>query len=87
MTVLLFAPNGTGRFIHSDEAADVARAVGSITVRRASHVEPTPDGRWAADMSPVRLGVTLGPYDTRREALDAEREWLESNDVPIPREE
>jgi len=84
---MLFAPNGTGRFIHSDEAAAVARAVGVLSVRRASHVEPTADGRWAADMSPVRLGVTLGPYDTRREALEAEREWLEMHDVPVPREE
>jgi len=81
---LIVDNTGGVRFVYSDAAAAVARAVGTLTTRRASHVEPTHDGRWAADMSPVRIGVTLGPYDTRQEALDAERDWLEYNDIPIP---
>lgn len=85
MTKMIVDQNGVSRFIFSDEAAAVAREVGTLTIRRASHVEPTHDGRWAADMGPVCPGVSLGPYDTRAEALAAEREWLEMNDVPIPK--
>ncbi len=76
--------SGSARFVYSDALAAVAREAGTLTIRRASHVEPTADGRWAADMSPVRLGVNLGPYDTREEALEAERLWLQENDIPIP---
>src|SRR4051794_33699093 len=34
-------------------------ALGAPSVTRASRVEPTPDGRWTADLSPVG-GPTLG---------------------------
>jgi hypothetical protein len=44
-------------------------------IKRASHVEPTEDGQWMADMGPVD-GPVLGPYDTRQEALDHEVDWL-----------
>ena len=48
-------------------------------VSRASHVEPCdlPDGRkaWTADLSPVR-GPTLGPFSSRKEAVEAEQVWL-----------
>ena len=45
-------------------------------IERASHVEPCDDGRWTADMKPSGGGV-LGPFETRRDALEAEVEWLE----------
>jgi len=79
---MIFDAAGNCRFIHSDELADIAP--GPLTIRRASHVEPTDDGRWTADLSPVG-GPVLGPYSRRRVALDAEVEWLKSNDVPVPR--
>lgn len=41
-------------------------------------MEPTVDGRWTADLSPV-AGPTLGPFNTRRAALDAEVAWLIKN--------
>ena len=47
-----------------------------VTIKRASHVEPTKDGQWTADMSPVSPGVILGPFAKRSEALQAERDWL-----------
>ena len=86
MTLLLFPPTGSVRFIHSDAAAAVARAVGPLTIRRASHVEPTADGRWAADMTPVGGPAIIGPFDTRQEALDNEVDWLLMNDIPVPTE-
>jgi hypothetical protein len=81
--VLKFSPDGTCRFIHDDFLADLAREAGDLTIRRASHVEPTEDGRWTADLSPVG-GPVLGPYVRRSAALGAELEWLWKNDVPVP---
>mgnify|MGYP007059525444 FL=1 len=50
-------------------------ALGRLCIRRGSHVEPTDDGEWVADLSPVD-GPQLGPFLTRSLALDAERAWL-----------
>jgi len=80
-----FEADGSARFLYDDDLAAVAAMVGGLTVRRASHVEPTADGRWTADMAPV-LGPVLGPYDTRKEALDAERQWLIEHGIPVPKE-
>ena len=52
------------------------RCLGLLTISRASHVEPTEEGRWAADLSPVQ-GPTLGPFHRRSEAIAAECAWLE----------
>jgi hypothetical protein len=52
--------------------------IGSLTIRRASHVEPTADGRWTADLSPVG-GPLLGPFAGRGVALTAEQAWLNAN--------
>jgi len=50
---------------------------GKPEIRRDSHVEPDEYGRWFADISPVD-GPTLGPFDKRSEAIDAELEMLNS---------
>ena len=60
-----------------DEAIDL-RALGRLTIRRASHVEPDANGDWIVDLSPV-TGPRLGPFPSRRHALDAERGWLEQH--------
>ena len=57
-----------------DEALDL-REIGKLQITRASHVEPDAEGYWFADMGPV-CGLVLGPYGSRTEALQAEREWL-----------
>lgn len=67
-------PAGTIEFIYHDALRPLV-AAGHAHIRRASHVEPTPDGRWTADLSPMH-GPILGPYLTRAEALDAETDWL-----------
>ena len=50
---------------------------GRLKIRRASHVEPTADGLWTADLSPLG-GPILGPFDRRSAALAAEQTWLET---------
>ena len=47
-----------------------------VEIRRASHVEPTADGQWTADLSPIDGGPLLGPFPMRAEALAAEAEWI-----------
>jgi hypothetical protein len=54
------------------------RALGLLTIRRASHVEPDSCGQWVADLSPVG-GSVLGPFSTRSQALDAEQNWLNAH--------
>ena len=68
---IIILPGGEVRCVY-DEAIDL-HELGTPEIRRASHVEPTQDGRWLADLSPVGRPV-LGPFWTRSEALTAEVE-------------
>lgn len=74
--------DGTLHFIWSDKLIELLET-GRGEVRRASHVEPTDRGLWGADLSPVD-GPLLGPFRTRREALDAEVAWLKENYMGVP---
>lgn len=74
MASVIVQPDGTTQFIYHDELLPL-KALGSYSARRASHVEPSDCGLWTADLSPVQ-GPILGPFETRREALDAEVAWL-----------
>ena len=69
---------GDLKFIYDDELMAELADVGQPTIRRASHVEPTTDGRWEADLSPVG-GPKLGPFDFRSQALHTEAQWLEEH--------
>ena len=57
------------------EKIDLA-VLGSLSIVRASCVEPNEHGQWLADLSPVG-GPCLGPFSLRSEALAAEQIWLE----------
>ena len=57
--------------------------LGTISIRRASHVEPDANGHWWADLNPVQ-GPRLGPFDRRSAALAAERDWLEQHWPSVP---
>lgn len=74
--ILKFTPEGTAFGIYGElvELSSLGRPV----IRRASHVEPTEDGQWLADLSPVG-GPALGPFSLRSSALRAEKEWLENH--------
>jgi hypothetical protein len=70
---LVIETTGNVRCIY-DETLDL-NSLGHVCIRRGSHVEPTADGRWTADMSPVS-GPVLGSFASRSAALEAERTWL-----------
>lgn len=73
--IIRFDPSGVALAIY-DESLDL-HDLGRTVISRASHVEPTDDGTWTADMAPVG-GPVLGHFARRSEALAAEVEWLET---------
>ena len=73
---LVIEPAGTIRCLYSETIS--LASLGKLTIARGSHVEPTPDGLWLADLAPVS-GPVLGPFALRTAALDAERVWLETH--------
>ena len=73
---LVVSPSGTIAAIYN-EAIDLA-TLGTLTVRRASHVEPDAHGGWSADLAPVG-GPVLGPFPYRSAALAAEVAWLQTH--------
>lgn len=77
---LVIAPDGSARTLYS-ETIDLA-ALGTLAITRASSVEPGADGRWTADLGPVR-GPVLGPFRRRSEALAAEVAWLEAHRLAV----
>ncbi len=76
---LVIKPSGDSQCVYS-EVIDLG-VLGNVSIRRGSHVEPTSDGLWTADMSPVG-GPVLGPFAHRSEALAAEVSWLEKHWLP-----
>lgn len=73
---LLIETSGTVRCVFGEEI-DLGQ-LGRLSIRRGSHVEPTPDGQWTADLAPVQ-GPQLGPFPTRTAALNAEVTWLQEH--------
>ena len=73
---ILILPDGTAKCLYAEELD--LHALGQVQIRRGSHVEPTPDGQWTADLAPTG-GPVLGPFRSRSAALQAERLWLERN--------
>lgn len=72
---LLIDPHGQVRCMYA-ETIELAR-IGTVLIRRASHVEPDSSGQWWASLTPVG-GPQLGPFPQRSQALAAEHGWLES---------
>ena len=73
---LIIGPSGAIRCIYSEELD--LHQLGRLQIERGSHVEPTSDGQWTADLSPVG-GPMLGPFPHRSDALAAELRWLEAH--------
>ena len=73
---MMIDPSGTLRCVYGEQI-DLA-AIGPLEISRASHVEPDEHGRWVADLSPVD-GPSLGPFDQRSQALEAEQQWLDEH--------
>ena len=70
---LLIAPTGGIRCVYGEDVN--LHQLGRLSIQRGSHVEPTADGQWTADLSPVN-GPVLGPFSSRADALAAEQTWL-----------
>lgn len=72
---LYFRPDGTAQCLYGEQIS--LSALGTLDIKRASHVEPDPNkpGYWYADLSPVN-GPYLDGFQTRAEALAAEEKWL-----------
>jgi hypothetical protein len=70
---LIIGADGGIRCVYGEELNLLA--LGTVQIRRASHVEPDESGRWWVDLSPV-AGPKLGPFDHRGQALEAEGQWL-----------
>jgi hypothetical protein len=63
-----------------DERLELSE-LGRLTIRRASRVEPTDNGQWTADLSPLG-GPILGPFPLRSSALTAEEDSITRNRLP-----
>jgi hypothetical protein len=77
---LIVQLDGTVHCLYGEQL-DLNR-LGMLKIARGSLVEPTSDGQWTADLSPVN-GPVLGPYRSRREALASEVRWLETHWLPM----
>lgn len=77
---IIVEKDGNIRFMYSDDFCDLMDE-GKYKVCRVSHVEPC-DGGWSADLTPIN-GPILGPYKKRKDALDAEIEWINENNIPV----
>jgi len=73
---LVIQPAGTIRCLYSEELN--LQQLGQLSIQRGSHVEPTANGQWTVDLSPVK-GPLLGPFAQRSAALRAEQFWLEEH--------
>ena len=71
---LVIGPDGSGRCLYGEDI-DLGK-LGTLTISRASHVEPDDSGQWFASMID---GPVLGPFVRRSDALQAEADWLHSN--------
>jgi hypothetical protein len=87
---IVFEADGSIRFVYSDTLAALFKG-DEVHTSRASHVEPALNGRagWTADMAPLGGPVLFAdgesssaqdaqriPFETRQQALDAERDWI-----------
>ena len=73
--ILIVDSEGIAHCLYS-ETIDLT-ALGTLSIRRASYVEPDEQGQWWTDLAPAQ-GPRLGPFARRSAALDAEQQWLES---------
>lgn len=69
--ILVIGSDGTVSFVWDDALAGLVRE-GTPTITRVSDVEPTPDGRWQADLSRIG-GPVMGPFELREVALEQEK--------------
>ena len=75
---LIVDSSGLTRCVYSD--AIPLQGFGQARIERASNVEPNEQGEWIADLSQSPIsGPTLGPFQKRTDAIEAEVQWLRDN--------
>lgn len=74
--ILNFNKKGQMKSLYNEEFN--LKEFGKTSIKRASHVEPTKEGKWTANLTPVN-GPILGPFNKRSEALKTEVDWINKN--------
>jgi hypothetical protein len=72
---IFIRPDGGAQCLYGEKI--VLQTLGSLDIKRASHVEPDPDqpGNWYVDLSPVG-GPVMNGFTSRADALKWEETWL-----------
>ena len=73
MMEIIVRTDGNAHCVYAELVS--VRSMGSVSIQRASHVEPDSSGMWVANLGPVN-GPRLGPFENRTDALKAETNWL-----------
>lgn len=73
MMEVLINPRGQAMCMYTEDIN--LAALGKLSIRRVSRVEPDAQARWWGDMAPMG-GPKLGPFERRSGALEAERKWM-----------
>jgi hypothetical protein len=76
---LFISAGGDIKALYSEEIP--LEQLGAISITRASFVEPDAGGLWLVDLSPVG-GPFIGPFGSRSQGLQAERQWLLAHHLP-----
>lgn len=78
---IIVSSSGDLKYIYSDELRPL-HSLGEVEIKRASSVEPQPDGTWGFDMTPMgRPDVKVAGFTKRADALSAEVKWIEENEL------
>lgn len=64
--------------VYRDELQPLYKRLGETKLTRASMVEPTPEGKWVPDMTLSGGPASLGEFDKRADAINAEVKFLEA---------
>jgi hypothetical protein len=78
---LFIRPDGRIRALYGEEVP--LDTLGTLSIKRASFVEPDAAGGWLVDLAPVG-GPVLGPFCRRSQGLEAEKDWLLANHLSAP---
>lgn len=85
-TILRIDAGGHVLGMFDDSVRDLFQKLGTHeAARRASHVDLNDDGTWRVDLTPVG-GGQCGPFGTRDEAIEFEKDCLRTMGLPWPGE-